>query len=63
MGDIFSSPSKVSPPPVPPPQPIPVVGEKVEDIEKKYILNKSGFKKSILTGALTPSTGKKTLLG
>jgi hypothetical protein len=60
---MFSSPKRPHPPAVPPPQPIPIVGEKVEDVEKKYIFSKTGFKKSVLTGALTPSTGKKALLG
>jgi len=54
--------AKIPPPPAP--APIPVIANEVEDFAMKEERNKSGFRKTFLTGNLTPkSTGKKTTLG
>jgi len=62
MTSLFSKP-KSKPPPVPPPQPIPEVGPETEDQAMKRARARSGFKKTVLTGALEPPTTKSTVLG
>lgn len=53
------------PKPAPPPSPAPTVMETqpAEESAVKQQRRRTGYQKSILTGALTPSTGKKTVLG
>lgn len=56
------SPS-IKKPKLQPPTAIPRVDEATgEDVIKRAI-KKSGYRKTFLTGALTPETGKKTVLG
>jgi len=59
----MSRPKSVKAPPLPPPQAIPETAEESSDETMKRIQRASGFKKTILTGKLTPNTGKKTVLG
>ena len=64
MGGLFSKPKTVKAPPVPPPPAVPVVSDEAEEFEAAEIRKRSGFRKTFLTGNLTPrSTGKKKLLG
>jgi hypothetical protein len=54
-----------APTPPPPPAPAPTVQDAqpaAEDTIRKQ-RKQSGYQKTILTGALTPNTGKKTVLG
>ena len=68
MGGVFSKPkAKVVKPPPPPPLPAPVATQEVAtqagEAAVKRARRRSGFQKTILTGALAPKTGKKTTLG
>lgn len=64
MGALFSKPKEVKAPPVPDPVPIPVEDDTAGEFAKKEQQRKSGFKKTFLTGQLTPqSTGKKRVFG
>jgi hypothetical protein len=57
-------PDKVEAPKVPDPPPVPVVGDENEELALSELKKKSGFKKTFLTGQLTPkSTGKSKTLG
>lgn len=60
MTGLFSTPS-ISTPKVLPPPAIPA-GPDPEDAARR-LRGRKGFTKTILTGQLTPTTGKKTLLG
>ncbi len=63
-GLIGSKPKKIVPPPVPDPPPIPVVGDEAGDFAAKAQRKRSGFRKTFLTGSLTPKdTNKKRTLG
>ncbi len=63
MGGLFGG-STPDPPPVPPPPPTPEVGPEAAEGAERAARKRSGFRKTILTGALTPTpTGKKSLLG
>jgi len=64
MGGFFSKPSKPAPlPPPPPPPPIPDVTPETEDFARKQARRRSGFRKTIITGALEPAKKGKTILG
>lgn len=54
-----------APPPPPPIAPAPTVQESEPAAEEtmRRTRRRSGFQKTILTGSLTPGTGKKTVLG
>jgi hypothetical protein len=54
---------KIKPPRVPSPAAIPEAGEEVGEQKIKALRRKSGFEKTMLTGALSPSTGRRTTLG
>jgi len=64
MGGLFGG-KKKSPKPqaVPAPQAIPEVGDEAGEDAVRKAMKRSGFRRTILTGALEPNTGKKTLLG
>jgi hypothetical protein len=55
--------SKPKPPPVPPPAAVPETPIEAPDDAIKAARRASGYSKTVLTGSLTPKTGKKTLLG
>jgi len=64
MGSLFSKPKSAKPPRVAPAQAIPSVDPIVEDDTMSRARKRSGFRKTILTGNLSPEdTGKKKLLG
>ncbi len=64
MAGLFSKPSATTLPRVPPPPAIPSVGLEVGDAARRRSGKRSGFTKTILTGALKPDdTGLKTTLG
>lgn len=54
---------KPKPPPIPAPAATPQASEAAPEDEAKKAMKRSGYQKTILTGALTPSTGRKTTLG
>ena len=66
MGGVFSKPKKVKPPP-PPPLPAPVatadVSQQAGETAIRRARRRGGYRKTMLTGALSPTTGKKTTLG
>ena len=59
----MGKPKKVKPPP--PPAPVPTVEETAPagDEAVARTRRRSGYQRTILTGSLSPSTGKKTVLG
>lgn len=59
----MSKPKSAKPPALPPPIAIQEVQPETGEAEKRAIRRKSGFAKTIITGALSPTTGKKTRLG
>ncbi len=59
----MSKPKSVKPPPPPPPIAIQEVQPETGEAEKRAIRRRSGFARTIITGALSPATGKKTKLG
>lgn len=61
MGGLLDKPKTVKAPVVPPPPPIPTVGEEVGDIARRK--RPRGFEETFLTGDLIPETGKKRKLG
>jgi len=63
MGAIFSKPKAPAPPKLPPAPALPSVDPIVEDDTMARARRRSGFRKTILTGDVTPGSGKKKLLG
>ena len=66
MASLFSKPKKSAPvvmPRVQDPSPIPQASSLSGDNAMRSAKNRSGFRKSILTGALEPETSKKKILG
>jgi len=63
VGSLFSKPKKVALPPVPAPPALPDTTDEAGDESSRRIRSRSGFQSTLITGALTPQTGKKTLLG
>jgi len=63
MGGIFSKPKTPEMPPVPPPPALPDEAPEAEEDAAKRMRRRSGFQSTLLTGSLTPETGKKSLLG
>lgn len=67
MAFLFGKPkaAPAPPPPPPPPEPPPVAeAEKAGEAAKRRARRRSGFERTIITGALAPEeTGKKKLLG
>lgn len=59
----MGKPKKPKPPPLPAPVATPEVSEAAPEDEAKKALRRSGYQRTILTGALTPSTGRSTTLG
>jgi len=59
----MGSKPKIKKPPIPPPAPIPETGPETGEFAMRAARRRSGYLKTILTGALSPSTGKKKLLG
>lgn len=62
----MGKPKAPKPPPPPPPiAPAPTVMETEKPAEEAVAKERrrSGYRKTILTGELTPSSGKKTVLG
>lgn len=50
-------------PATPPPQPVPQVQDAAASDAARKEYKRSGFAKTVLTGALTPNDGRKTVLG
>lgn len=64
MGPLFGKPKSVEPPRVQPAAAIPEVGEEASEAAIRRARQRRGFRRTIITGALTPTpTGKKQLLG
>ena len=63
MGGLFSKPKAPPLPDVPPPPALPDDTDEAGDAAARRLRRRSGFQKTILTGSLTPETGKKNLLG
>jgi hypothetical protein len=59
----YFKPPKVKTPPLPPPAAILDVGEETGEQAMKRARRRSGFGSTLMTGALTPKTGKRTTLG
>lgn len=59
----MGKPKSVKPPKVPDPAPMPVESTEPEDQAVKKARSRSGFQRTMITGGLTPQTGKKTTLG
>lgn len=51
------------PPPPPPPAAIPEVAPEAGETAIRRARRRGGFRKTILTGALAPTTGRRTTLG
>jgi hypothetical protein len=62
MGGIFGK-DPPKPPPPPPPVALPEVGPDTGDAAARAAQRRSGFQRTILTGALEPEPRKKTTLG
>ena len=63
MGGLFGGGGAPDPPPVPPPPPTPEVGPEAGEGAERAARSRSGFRKTILTGNLSPNSGKKQILG
>ena len=63
MSSIFSKPKSKKPPPLPAPEAIPEIDDDTGTAAARKARSRSGFRKTILAGGLTPKTGKKKLLG
>lgn len=59
----MGKPSKPKPPPPPAPAPTVMDAEPAGDEAIAKQRRRSGYQKTMLTGALSPNTGKKTTLG
>ena len=59
----MSRPKAVKAPPPPAPQAVIETGPETSEAEIKRQKRKSGFAKTVITGNLAPTTGKKTVLG
>ncbi len=59
----MGKPSKPKVAPLPAPAPTAMETEPAETEAVKKQRRQSGYRQTILTGALTPSTGRKTVLG
>ena len=59
----MGKPKKIKPPAPPAPAPTVMEAEPAADDAVKKQRRRSGFQQTLLTGALTPATGKKTVLG
>ena len=59
----MTKPKSVKPPAPPPPIAMQEVGQEVGETEAKRVRRRAGFEKTIVTGALSPTTKKKTRLG
>jgi len=59
----MGKPKAVKPPAPPPPAATPEVAPEAAETAIKQARRKGGYRKTILTGALSPATGKKTTLG
>lgn len=59
----MSKPKAVKPPPAPDPVATPVETPEVDDTALKKARRGMGYQRTMLTGSLTPSTGKSTMLG
>ena len=65
MTALFAKPSKPKyiPPPVKEPPPVPQIGPSTYDTAFTAAKRRSGFRKTILTGALEPAGAGKAVLG
>ena len=59
----MGKPKAVKPPPPPAPAAMPDVAPEAGETAIKKARRAGSYRKTILTGALSPSTGKKTTLG
>jgi len=59
----MGKPKAVKPPPPPPPAAIPGEAPEAGETAIRRARRRGGFQKTMLTGALSPTTGKKTTLG
>lgn len=59
----MTKPKSVKAPPPPAPQAVIETGPETSEAEIKKQKKKSGYAKTVITGNLAPSTGKKTALG
>jgi len=59
----MGKPKAVKPPPPPAPAAIPEEAPEAAETAIKRARRRGGYRKTILTGALSPTTGKKTTLG
>lgn len=60
---MFSKPKPVKPPQAPAPEAVPDTSQATGEEEAKRAMKRSGYQKTILTGSLTPNTGKRQTLG
>lgn len=63
MGGLFSKPKAPAPPKPIAPAAVPEIGAETEEMAARRARRRGGFRRTIITGALEPDTGKKTLLG
>lgn len=59
----MGKPKEVKAPTVPDPIATVETGDQAKDDAQKRALRRSGFKRNVLAGQLTPTTGKKSVLG
>lgn len=59
----MGKPKAPKPPPLPPPVATPETTEEPADETVRRAQRRSGYGKTVLTGSLTPTSGKKTVLG
>jgi len=63
MGGMFSKPKAVKPPPPAAPAAVPGEAPEAGETAIRRARRRRGFQKTMLTGGLSPTTGKKTTLG
>ena len=63
LGGLFGSKPKAPPVPELPPPPTTTDATQGGEYAMKAAAGRGGYQKTILAGALTPKTGKKTVLG